>query len=63
MDLSVSTYLKNVSYNSIWMIVDYLTKIIYYKPIKIMIDVSSQAKVINTMVVCYHSIFKSIIIN
>ncbi len=43
------------------MIVDYLTKIVYYMSVKVTIDVSGLAKVIINMVLYSHDIFKSIV--
>ena len=45
------------------MIVNYLIIIVYYKPIKVTINVPSLAKVIINMVVYYYGILKLIIIN
>ena len=45
------------------MIVDRLTKIIYYKLIKVTIDVLDLAKVIIDMVIRYYGVLKSIIID
>ena len=45
------------------MIVNCLTKMVYYKPIKITINVLELVKVIINMVIHYSSIFKSIVIN
>lgn len=61
MDLLISTNLKGESYDSILIIVDRLTKMIYYKTIKVTIDILSLAKVIIDMVVCYHGIWKLIV--
>lgn len=61
MDLSVSTNKKGESYNSILIIIDYLTKIIYYTYVKVRTDILSLAKVIINVVVRHHDIPKSII--
>ena len=45
------------------MIVNYLTKMVYYKYVKITIDILSLIKVIINVVIYYHDIFKSIITN
>ena len=45
------------------MIVDCLTKMIYYELVKIMIDISGLAKVIINMVIHHYSIFESIVID
>ncbi len=52
---------KGDSYNLILVIVDRLIKIVYYEPVKIMIDVLDLAKVIINVVVHYHGFLKSII--
>ncbi len=61
--LLISANWKDDSYDLILVIIDRLTKIIYYKSIKVIIDMSSLAKVIINMIVRYHSISKSIIMN
>ncbi len=45
------------------MIIDYLTKMIYYKPVKVTIDISGLVKVIIDVVVRHYNIFKSIVID
>ena len=52
---------KRNSYDSILVIVNRLTKIVYYKPIKITIDIPRLAGVIIDVVVCYHSLLDSIV--
>lgn len=42
---------KNDSFDLIVVIIDYFTKIIHYKPLKVTIDVTGLAKVIINMVV------------
>ena len=56
---------KNESYKSILVIVDCLIKIIYYKFIKITIDIvrSNLVEVIMNMMMCQHNILKLIVIN
>lgn len=49
--LSISTDWKSENYNLILVIIDYLTKIVYYKPIKITMNTLELAKVILNMVV------------
>ncbi len=61
--LSVSTNRKDESYNSILVIIDRLTKIVYYKLVKIMIDTLGLAKVIIDMIVYHHGISESIVTN
>ena len=53
---------KDDSYNSILVIVDWLTKIIYSEPIKVMINISGLRKVIINVVVYHHGVLKPIII-
>ena len=48
---SIITNWKGNSYNPILVIVDWLTKLIYYEPIKITINISGLAKVIINIVV------------
>ncbi len=60
MGLLTSTNWKNNSYNSIPVIVDRLIKMVNYKPVKVMINASSLAKVIINMIVCHHRVLKSI---
>ena len=47
---------KGDSYDFILVIVDWLTKIIHYKPIKIILDAFALAKVIIDVVVCHHGL-------
>ena len=49
------------SYNSILVIVNWLTKMVHYKPVKIIIDILGLAKVIINVVVQYHGLLDSII--
>lgn len=44
--LPVSTNWKRNSYNPIFVIINYLTKIVHYKPIKVTINAPSLAEVI-----------------
>ena len=44
-------------------IINYLTKIVYYKLVKITINISGLIKVIIDVVIYYYNIFKSIVIN
>ena len=59
--LPVSTDWKGKSYDSILVIVDRLTKMVYYKPVKITIDAPGLAEVIIDIVVRHHGLFDSII--
>ncbi len=63
MFLLASTNWKDESYDSIMVIVDCLTKMVYYKPIKVTINIPDLAKVIIDMIVYYHDIPKLIVID
>ena len=54
---------KGDSYNLILVIIDCLTKIVYYKPVKVTINVTRLVKVIIDVVVQHHSLQTSIISN
>ena len=54
---------KGESYNFILVIVDWLTKMVYYKLVKITLNASRLAKVIIDVVVCYHGLPDSIVTN
>ena len=58
--LFISTDWKGNSYNSVFVIVDQLTKMVHYKPVKIIIDALGLAKDIIDMVVLYHGLPNSI---
>lgn len=53
---------KGNSYHVILLVINYLTKIVYYEPLIIIIDVTSLVEVIN-MMVKHHDLQKSIIID
>ena len=59
--LPISTNWKRDNYNSILVIVDWVTKMVHYTPIKITIDVSNLAKVIIDMIVWHHGLPDSIV--
>ena len=61
--LLVSTHWKGKSYDSILVIVDRLTKIIYYEPVKVNIDALGLAGIIFNMVVSHHGLSNSIVSN
>lgn len=63
--LPVLTNWKGESYNSILVIVDLLTKIVYYKPVKVTvtIDIPGVVEVIIDIIMCNYGIFKSIVID
>lgn len=54
---------KSERYNSILVIVDYLTKIVYYRLVKVMIDAPGLAKLIINLVLRHYGISESIVIN
>ena len=59
--LPLSADWKDDSYDSILVIVDYLTKIVHYKPVKVTIDAPGLAEVIIDVVVRHHGLPDSII--
>ena len=59
--LPISTNWKGDSYDSILVIIDWLTKMVHYKPVKITINAPGLAEVIIDMVICYHSFRNSIV--
>ena len=61
--LLVSTDWKGETYDSILVIVDWLTKMVYYKLVKVTINTLSLAKVILIVIVRYHGLLNSIVIN
>ena len=61
--LPVSTDWKGESYNSILVIVDRVTKMVHYEPVKVTINASGLAEVILDMVVQYYSLPNSIVSN
>lgn len=58
--LSISINCKSETYDSILVIIDWVTKFVYYKPVKVTIDTSSLTKVILNVVVRYHIFLDSI---
>ena len=54
--LSISTNWKRDSYNSILVIIDRLTKMIHYKPVKITINAPRLAELIIDIVVRHHGL-------
>ena len=54
---------KGNNYNFILVIVDQLTKIVHYKPVKVTINAPELAKVIIDVVIQYHGLPDSIISN
>lgn len=61
--LPISANWKGDSYDLILIIIDGLTKMIYYKPIKVMIDVPALAKMMIDMIVFHHGVLKSIVMD
>ena len=59
--LPISTDWKGDSYHSILVIVDWLTKMVHYEPVKITIDTPGLAEVIIDVVVQYHGLPDSIV--
>ena len=59
--LLISTNWKRDSYDSILVIVDRLTKMVYYKPVKITIDAPGFAEIIINIVVRHHGLSNSIL--
>ena len=58
--LPLSADWKGDSYNSVFVIVDRLTKMVHYEPVKVTIDAPELAKVILDVVVCHHGLPDSI---
>ena len=52
---------KGNSYDTIHVIVDRLTKMVYYEQVKVTIDAPGLVEVILDMVVCHHSLPDSIV--
>ena len=61
--LPVSANWKGNNYNLILVIVDQLTKIVHYVPVKFTIDVSSLAEVIIDVIMHYHGVLESIVMD
>lgn len=59
--LPISTNWKGDSYDSILVIVDWLTKMVHYEPVKSTINVPGLAEVIIDVVVCHHGLPDSIV--
>ena len=55
-DLPILTDSKRDSYDLVFVIVDWFTKMVYYKPVKVTIDASSLAEVIFDVVVRHHGL-------
>ena len=61
--LPILTNRKRDSYNSIFVIIDWLTKIVYYKLVKFTIDAVGLAKIIIYVVVWHHGLADSFVTN
>ena len=61
MGLSLSTHWKGNSYDSILVIVNHLTKMVHYEPVKITINAPGLAEVIIDVVVRHHDLLDYII--
>ena len=59
--LPVSTNWKGETYDFILVIVDWLTKMMHYKPVKVTIDALGLAEVIFNVVVWHHGLPDSIV--
>ena len=62
-DLPISADKKGDSYNLILVIVNWLTKMVYYKPVKVTIIVLGLAKLIINVIMRHHRVSKSIVID
>ena len=61
--LSISANWESNSYNSIPVIVDRLTKMVHYEPVKVTIDTPGLAEVINNVVMRHHGVPELIVTN
>ncbi len=61
--LPISADWKSDSYDSILVIVDQLIKMVHYEPIKVTIDAPGLAEVIINVVMRYHGVLESIVID
>ena len=61
--LPISADWKGDNYDTIFVIVDQLTKMIYYKSVKVIINASGLADVIIDVVVRHHGVLESIVID
>ena len=59
--LPILTDWKEDSYDSILVIVDRLTKMVYYEPVKITIDAPGLGELIINVVICHHGLPNSIV--
>ena len=63
MSLPILIDWKRDNYDSIFVIVNWLTKMIYYKLVKVIINVPSLIKIIINIIIRYHGLLNSIVIN
>lgn len=61
--LAISTNWKGETYDSILVIIDKLTKLVYYKLVKVIINTLALAKMIIDIVMWHHGLMDSIISN
>ena len=61
--LSISINWKRDNYNSILVIINWLTKMVYYKPTKIILDVPGFLKIIINIAVYHHKLLDLIVTN
>ena len=58
--IAIWTNWKEENYDFVLVIVDWLTKMVYYEPVKVTINVSGLAKVILDVVIWHHGLSNSI---
>ena len=63
MGLLISNNWKRESYDFILVIIDQLTKMVYYEPVKVAIDILGLAKVILEVIVWHYTFSNSIVFN
>ncbi len=61
--LSISANRKGDSYDLILVIIDHLTKMVYYEPVKVTIIASDLAEVIIDVGIWHYGVLESIVIN
>ena len=61
--MPISTDWKGDSYDSILVIIDWLTKMVHYKPVKVTIDALGLVEVLINVVMRYHGLPDSIVTN
>ena len=59
--LAILTNWKEDNYDSNLVIIDWLTKIVYYKLVKVIINIPELAEVIINVIVYYHNLLVSIV--